>query len=145
MPWNCIFTKNEISSYDEDENPFCIGYFWSWVEILKIGLWSENGYVYVEPSSLYDTFDENLSWFQIYLHTWNKLNNETWFSYSYDWDEDEKIGFARYILITWVVADWKLVDKDKLLKIESHVLYQKWAITWEKVMETFIWNYEFRQ
>ena len=28
---------------------------------------------------------------------------------------------------------------------ESHVLYQRWSITWEKVMETFIGNYEFKQ
>jgi hypothetical protein len=24
-------------------------------------------------------------------------------------------------------------------------LYQRWALTWEKVMETFIGNYEFKQ
>jgi len=29
------------------------------------------------------------------------------------------------------------------LKIESHVLYKKWIFKWEKVMETFIGNYEF--
>jgi hypothetical protein len=61
----------------------------------------------------------------------------------YDYKNDgEPTWFARYIVIdtvTWVNKD------DKLLKIESHVLYQRWALTWEKVMETFIGNYEFKQ
>jgi hypothetical protein len=25
------------------------------------------------------------------------------------------------------------------------VLYKRWYLTWEKVMETFIWNYDFNQ
>lgn len=148
LPWNCIFTPKTINnSFNEDENPFCNGYFWSWTEnqILKIWIWSGGEYILVETWTLYDDFYENLDWFQIYLHTGTKLNDETWFIYNYTWTEDEKTWFARYLLITWVMADWQNIDKDKLLKIESHVLYQRWAITWEKVMETFIWNYEFSQ
>ena len=50
------------------------------------------------------------------------------------------------MLIKWVVDEnEKFLDSDKILKIESHVLYKKWALTWEKVMETFIGNYEFNQ
>jgi hypothetical protein len=30
---------------------------------------------------------------------------------------------------------------DKILKIESHVLYMKWAYTGEVIFESFIWNY----
>ena len=56
-----------------------------------------------------------------------------------------KTWFARYLLITWVVADGGTLPKDKILKVESHVLYQRWATTWEKVIETFIGNYEFNQ
>ena len=148
LPRNCIFDpKNNVTLNNEDENPFCIGYLWSWADnqILKIWIWSGNEYVYVKTADLYDDFDQNLSWFQIYFHTGTKLNGETWFRYDYTWTEDEKTWFARYLLITWVVADWWNVDKDKLLKVESHVLYQRWSITWEKVMETFIGNYEFKQ
>ena len=148
LPRNCIFDpKNNVTLNNEDENPFCIGYLWSWADnqILKIWIWSGNEYVYVKTGNLADDFDQNLSWFQIYFHTGTKLNGETWFRYDYTWTEDEKTWFARYLLITWVVADWWNVDKDKLLKVESHVLYQRWSITWEKVMETFIGNYEFKQ
>jgi hypothetical protein len=134
-----------LDSYDESDNPFCNVFLSSLSEnqVLKISIWSGDEYVHVETWTLSDDFEQNLSWFQIYLHTWNSLNWETWFRYGYVWNEDEKTWFARYLLITWVVADWKILDKDKLLKIESHVLYQRGAITWEKVMETFIWNYDF--
>jgi len=148
LPRNCIFNpRNSVTLNNEDDNPFCIGYLWSWADnqILKIWIWSGNEYVYVKTGNLADDFDQNLSWFQIYFHTGTKLNGETWFRYDYTWTEDEKTWFARYLLITWVVADWWNVDKDKLLKVESHVLYQRWSITWEKVMETFIGNYEFKQ
>ncbi len=148
LPRNCIFDpKNNVTLNNEDENPFCIGYLWSWADnqILKIWIWSGNEYVYVKTGNLADDFDQNLSWFQIYFHTGTKLNGETWFIYDYTWTEDEKTWFARYLLITWVVDNGSVLPKDKILKVESHVLYQRWAITWEKVMETFIGNYEFKQ
>ena len=139
LPWNCIFQWE--SSIDDEE--WCKSKFETW-KIFKVWIWFGE-YIRIGTGVLRDDFDTNLSWFQIYLHTWNALNWETWFRYDYTGNEDEKTWFARYLLITWVVADWYLIDTDKLLKIESHVLYQKWAITWEKVMETFIWNYEFNQ
>ena len=148
LEWNCIFQNKEISDntpINEDENPFCNGYFWSWDDnILKIWIWSGE-YIQVEIGNLSgDDFDERFSWFQIYFHTWDVLNDSTWFRYDYTWDAEEATRFARYLLITWVVAEnGAQIDKDKLLKIESHVLYKKWYLTWEKVMETFIGNYEF--
>ena len=148
LPRNCIFDpKNSVTLDNEDDNPFCIGYLWSWAnnQILKIWIWSGNEYVHIEKATLNEDFDQNLSWFQIYFHTGSKLNGETWFRYDYTWTEDEKTWFARYLLITWVVDNGSVLPKDKILKVESHVLYQRWAITWEKVMETFIGNYEFKQ
>lgn len=149
LPWNCIFNRVESLSipYDEYANPFCNGDLSSLAEnqVLKISIWSGDEYVHVETASLYGDFEQNLSWFQIYLHTWNVLNWEIWFRYDYVWNKDEKTWFARYLVITWVVSDGEPLPKDKILKVESHVLYQRWAITWEKVMETFIWEYEFNQ
>ena len=140
MPWNCIFTWNNSINADE----WCNEKLEPWT-FLKIWIWSGNEYVYVKTANLADDFDQNLSWFQIYFHTGTKLNGETWFRYDYTWTEDEKTWFARYLLITWVVDNGSVLPKDKILKVESHVLYQRWAITWEKVMETFIGNYEFKQ
>jgi prepilin-type N-terminal cleavage/methylation domain-containing protein len=153
LPWNCIFkysengiTINLDNNWKETSNSACDGYLWSGeANILKIWIWSGNEYVHIEKANLHGDFDQNLSWFQIYFHTGTKLNGETWFRYDYTWTEDEKTWFARYLLITWVVDNGSVLLKDKILKVESHVLYQRWAITWEKVMETFFGNYEFNQ
>lgn len=145
LPWNCIFkddASDELS--DENDNPFCKWYFWSGESnnILKIWIWSGKEYIHIETWSLGGDFDYNFKTYQIYLHTWNILNNSTWFIYNHEKNEKET-WFARYLVITWILADQWKIDSDKLLKIESHVLYKKWALTGEKVMETFIWNYEF--
>ena len=148
LPWDCIFNPvtNLAESYDEDVNPFCIWKFWDLEEDTAIKIWIWSGeYIHVETGNINkDNFDANFTWFQIYFHTWDVLNDSTWFRYDYTWSEEEATRFARYLLITWVVAENEAqIDKDKLLKIESHVLYKKWYLTWEKIMETFIGNYEF--
>jgi len=150
LPWNCIFNRVEDlnDSYAEDKNPFCDSYLWSWdSQVLKISIWSGNEYIHVETKKGVDTqdFDEMFEEYQIYMHTWNNINGETWYYYDYTWSEEERTWFARYLVITWVVEDWNVINKENLLKIESHVLYQRWVMTWERVMETFIWNYEFKQ
>ena len=156
LPWNCIFGYNNnpgtielTDNWEEKSNPFCQKwYFWTWnASILKIWMWTENEYIHIETGSLSDDFDENFSKYQIYFHTWaNILWDSTWFIYNHDENEWDWTRFARYLLITWVVTEnGEAVDTDKLLKIESHVLYKKWYLTGEKVMETFMWNYEFNQ
>ena len=147
LPWNCIFTPIEKfkSDYKEDENPFCSQYLKTGT-ILNISLWDEDGYYISIDSYEWDEtneFDDMFDKYQIYLHTWNVLNWKTGFLYNNTWTEDEKTWFARYLLITGVVEDGNLISPDNLLKIESHVLYKRWERTWEKIMETFIWNYEF--
>jgi len=110
-------------------------------------MWSGNEYVHIETSPIDEMdFDAIFSGYQIYVHTWS-IGNTTWFYYDYTGTEEEKTWFARYLVITWVIYNEndKIIDEDKLLKIESHVLYQKWTSTWEKVMETFIGNYEFNE
>ncbi len=151
LPWNCIFDKTKYDKnriYNEDENPFCVWYFWSGDEnkIIKIWMWTENEYIHVETWSFEDDFDSMFSGYLIYLHTWTITNDITWYLYNHEWVDEEWTWFARYLLVTWVVAeDGGLVDTDKLLKIESHVLYKKWFLTWERVMETFMWNYDFNE
>lgn len=150
LPWNCIFTPTEIDEekeFEPEDNPFCHGYLGSWDwKVLKISMWSGNQYIYIETGNTIQNFTWMFETYQIYVHTW-WLNNMTWFYYDYESENGEKTWFARYLIITWVVynEDNDILNADKLLKIESHVLYQKWSLTWEKVMETFIWNYEFKQ
>ena len=142
LPWNCIFQWNGHLSDD-----WCDANLEPWT-ILKISLWWNNEYIHAETGDIGELdFDTVFSEYQIYFHTWNVLNDATWYYYDYSGTEEERTWFARYLLITWVKYDENesIIDKDKLLKIESHVLYKRWALTWEKVMETFIWNYEFKQ
>lgn len=141
MPWNCIFVPQDKPSLtDKNSNPFCIDTLGPW-KVLKISMWTWNEYIHTEVWNLKENFDDMFNEYQIYFHTWTW--NELTFSYDYTGTEEEKTPFARYLIITGVMENWILVDTWKLLKIESHVLYKKWFLTWDKFMETFIGNYEF--
>jgi prepilin-type N-terminal cleavage/methylation domain-containing protein len=151
LQWNCVFNNEaDISNFDvgddlrERNNPFCKWYLWSdGYDYITIWMWSGNEYIHVDKAELSEKFDDNLSNFPIYLHTWNFADwVTTGYYYNHQWEDYEKTWFARYLVITSV--DWVNNDEN-LLKIESHVLFQRGYLTWEKVMETFIWNYEFNQ
>lgn len=150
VPWNCIFDPNanigdwieEDENGNETKNPYCKSYFEPRM-ILKIWMWSWDEYIHIQTWNLQNDFAANFSWFQIYYHTWYLANNETWFYYNHTWTEEQKTRFARYLLITWVTENGEILPTENILKIESHVLYERMWTTWEKVMETFIWNYEF--
>lgn len=147
LPRNCIMNQSiywwsnldlsrqfEQNWIDPDDIPFfCPKYFSIW-DILQIWF-SDNQYLKVESKNLFENFDDNYSWNKLYLHTWNSLS---WYSYD---DGGEETYFARYISFTWVVENWNLLDVDKILKVESHVLYKKSWFTGEVVLESFIWNY----
>ena len=147
QPWNCIFNRIEHlnEEYNEGDNPFCDKLLMSWT-VLKLSLGSNGNYIDIESSDTNQVDIEDFTWmfekYQIYFHTWN-LNWNTWFYYNHTWEKNEETWFARYLLIKPISIEWDNVDADKLLKVEAHVLYKKWELTWEKVMETFIWNYEF--
>lgn len=156
--WNCVFTSwwgnitiwNWITDSDDDgivideitsdvNNPYCQWYFEPWM-ILKIWIWTWDEYIHVEKSELVWDFETDFTNHQIFLHTWDTNNT---FIYNHTWADTEKTRFARYLLITWVVENGELISTGDLLKVEAHVLYKRWELTWEKVMETFMWNYDF--
>ena len=155
LEWNCIFQPNEWEiTLTEDnnwneKNPFCNWYFEPW-KILKLSIWGENeGFIKVESNDKSedkseDNFDNLFKEYSSYKH----INDNTFVYNHTEWENsngesDDWTRFARYIEIKSVnIGDDADID-DKLLKIESHVLYKKWAMTGEKVMETFIGNYEF--
>lgn len=139
LPWNCVYTWTS-SIYPG----WCYKNFSTWT-FLKVSIASWDSYVNVE---IKDKLPEDFTWifneYQIYLHTWFTLGWNTWFIYNHNPDNWKETWFARYLVITGVVDENSdLLDTDKLLKIESHVLYKRAELTWEKVMETFIWNHEF--
>ena len=81
LEWNCIFEPIEVlkTDYDGNTNPFCKDYLWS-NNILKIWIWSDDKYINIETESMEELeFDDIFDNYQIYLHTGNALNSETWF------------------------------------------------------------------
>ena len=142
LPWNCIFQRVTQFKYQytADENPFCDGIFEPW-KVLKLSIWSWDEFIKSEVWVVSNNFDKDFEDFQIYFHT----GSNAWFVYDYSWTEEEKTGFARYIQIE-SIDPWESANlDDNLLKIESHVLYKRGSLTWDKVMETFIGNYDFKQ
>ncbi|MEI6426568.1 MAG: hypothetical protein WCO66_04420, partial [Candidatus Absconditabacteria bacterium] len=49
--------------------------------------------------------------------------------------------FARYVVFTGLIESGVLIPRDQLVKVESHVLYNKGTMTGEVVLESFIGNY----
>lgn len=148
LPWNCVlnmevYNWNLDDLEDNTEDKICTGYYGSdnFDKILQLSFdWESYYYQNLTWSHDYFTglFEDN----QLCLFTWiiNGINM-SWFSYC-SWDAGESTFFARYLSFTWVVTDsMLLLPKDKILKVESHVLYKKWHKTWDIVFESFIWNY----
>jgi len=99
-----------------------------------------NGYYRLSATD--SEFDSNV----LYFHTWDIKDNTnwvlfTWFWYDYTPDNWEKTIFSRYIYFdrVYLKNGW-MADPSKLLKIESHVVYKKWATKEEVVLESFIWE-----
>ena len=149
--WNCIFNPNnegesitEEAFGTESKNPYCKGYFKTGM-ILKIWIWTWSEYIQIETGwELKEDFLDNFNEYQIYYHSWVQMNEgNIWFIFNHTWTDEEKTKFARYLVITWVTEWENMIPESSLLKLESHVLYERMWTTWEKVIETFIWNYEF--
>ena len=144
LPWNCIFQPVDklAGAYNEDDNPYCNN-FLEPDKILKISIWDWSEYFNVDVNHFNgfnleekEVFDQVFKEYQIYKHVWDE---EKPFIYNYSEEDWEETWFARYVVISNV--EWV---EDNLLRIESHVLYKRWALTWQKVMETFIWNYQYK-
>lgn len=164
LPWNCILSPTILSnSYSSDdlsevianEINSCINDCWgnnncedsceinticsSFFDVrspIKIS-YVQGNYVAVSSTTAYTNFDSLFSWNKLYYHTWD------WYSrYSHDPRNGQETYFARYLTFE-SVKEWTSpsLDEDEILKISSHVIWQKWSYTWEVVLSSFIWNY----
>ncbi len=133
LPWDCVFTDDNINDPDPK---LCSWFFASWIQWKYIQI-SFNASEY--PKLIWtplNTFENN----RIYYHSWN-INWINMSRYNNDSSYWEETIFARYIVFTWVQENWQVLPTDKILKLESHVLFSKWAKTWEVILESFIGNY----
>jgi len=156
--WNCVFSSEMYyKAIDEEikEIDICNWYLWRWQnKVLQISF-DPKIYLLTNRQELYTWFDDNFAKNILYYKTnevgkitsdwWYETKswyNIFWYSNDSDWNENwQETNFARYIVLTWIVASWELLDKNKILKLESHVLYKKWNYTWEVILESFIGDY----
>jgi type II secretory pathway pseudopilin PulG len=124
LPWNCIV--NNAYNPNMFDN-VCSAYFWDnkwfWTvhmedTLHRKNIWNDKNQ---EESALFIKDD----WSKWYTHT----------------PTNEKSIFSRYILFTGVLDNNKIIDTWHIVKLEAHVLYQRWSKTGEIILESFIWNY----
>lgn len=159
LSWNCLMNKDMYTWTTEDlskkiwrlgqldfEKTICDWYFGEdnnlqvWFDIIN--------YVYYNLSDKTNSFYDNYKNNKLYMYTknmsWYKLS---WYGYKSDKDgiygdiEIRDTVFARYISFSKVREGDYYLPSDKILKVESHVLYMRWWNTGEVVFESFIWNY----
>lgn len=98
--------------------------------------------IQVNPDSSYsisptiDTRNAN----QLFKKKYEKLGNVfDIYTHIADW---EPTYFARWIRFkpVYLEPEWKYADTNEILKVESIVQYKKGKLTWEVVLESFIWD-----
>lgn len=128
VKWNCI----------DSTDPDCLHVFSDGMAFQP--QLHTNWYYSILPTN--SDFDSNV----LYYHSWpiKDIYNWTmfsWFWYDYDSSGGEKTIFSRYIYFDKAyLQNWWLADSSKLLKLESHVVYKKWAAQQDVVLESFIWE-----
>ena len=142
LPWNCVLSHDVYSLPPEgiEEDKICDGYFGNDNAILQLSFDSEN-YYYQKLTGYSENFDLLFENNKLCLFTWD---NMSWYAYC-SWDVWESTFFSRYLSFTGVslsgYGESDFLPSDKILKVESHVLYKKWHKTGDIVFESFIWNY----
>lgn len=142
LPWDCLFRNMD----SEDSEP-CKWYFASWMNasgtLLKIAIGTGDQFIFVETGNLLQDFSGNFQNYQLF-----KLfsGDSTLFQYVYTgeyWWNVEPSNYARYLIIKPLTESGFILDTWKVVKIESHVLFDNGLLTGEDMMETILWNYQF--
>ncbi|HPC34530.1 MAG TPA: prepilin-type N-terminal cleavage/methylation domain-containing protein [Candidatus Absconditabacterales bacterium] len=148
LPWNCLMKdemyfwsaeqlSNQLSRDEQGnlESIICKGYFGT-DNALKIGFDPKN-YLNYDNFNLSESFVDNFNNSRLF-----SLKDNNLLRYGHSADESNTgTYFARYMLFKPVKENSEELPTDKILKIESHVLYMKGAYTGEVIFESFIGNY----
>ncbi len=137
LPWNCVVNR-AYQETDVDLDMVCRDYLFSWNmdSFWQIGFDPEE-IISVSKADFTSSFDKKLEDNALYLLSWEQLGSIV---YTYDTQWSPTI-FARYVVFTGVVENGKILPMDRIVKVESHVLYRRWLTTGDVVLESFIWNY----
>ncbi len=153
LSWNCIindqmytWTKDELSSKisrgdkSNFENIICKWHF-SIDTILQVSFDPKN-YIY---QNIYQKINNHIDIFE------SRYNQNKLFFYEKDWiswygNQSNHLSwketpFARYLSFQKIKEWGNYLPDNKIMKVQSHVLYVKWWRTWEVIFEGFISNY----
>jgi hypothetical protein len=143
LPRNCLLTDANLADIFThiDPDQACARYFSSGAQdhkVLQVGF-ASSGYFIAQPVLLSSDFAHNFTTFRLWAFTW-QISGKDISRYapgngSITWNQTM---FSRYILFTGVWEWGKLLPLDSVLKVESHVLFVKWATTGEIVLESII-------
>ncbi len=146
LPRDCLVYEDivDITIETQDENVLvgaCSWFFSSWAEdskILQISF-ASGTYMHALPVKKWEDFASLRNENRLYIITWDIASTQLFrYAHQQGWTETP---FARYLSFA-VVREWgKILPSNKILKVESHVLYMKGTKTGEVVLESFIWNY----
>lgn len=144
LPWDCIlktwFVIDDFGTMDPDA--VCAWNFSTWFidKLLQISF-EDSWYMYTHAVDMWLDFPslwkENTLYFTTGTLGWYEL---FWYSSS-PREQSTPTFFSRYILFTGVYEWDKILPRESIVKVESHVLYSKWSKTWEVVLESFIGKY----
>ncbi len=145
LPWDCVL-KTNLATGDRNEidpDTVCAWNFSSGsqdnqvVQISFDPVW----YTYSLPVAMGNDFAELRSGNRLYYTTWNVWWHDIFRYSSLPVEGKTPTVYSRYILFTGV-REWEnILPRDSILKIESHVLYNKGSKTGEVILESFIGNH----
>ncbi len=143
LPWDClldpVLSANDFGEIDEEK--VCLRRFADGTKgdkILQLSFDPES-YMHVAVVEADEMFDELRKQNRLYYLSWEVAGTQL-FRYSYD-ETGKETPYARYVTFAKVHDGDEDLPSDRILKIESHVLYVKWGMTGEVVLESFIWNH----
>ncbi len=145
LPWNCLLAPTiSLDLYGQgDSDKACERYFSSGAndgDVLSLGL-SATGYFFAEHKKLESSFPENFTTFGLVQKTMKVGEKEISRYTPGQSDETWSLQiFGRYVVFKAVKDGATILPLDSVLKVESHVLFSKWASTGEIVLESLIWK-----
>ena len=132
--WDCLFLNSntyECDNYMKDVDYLQIALNWTWGKTITFS--GFDSVYFVKPTNSW--FNDNV----LYYHT-GTIFWLSWWYYSYDSNWGIKTKFARYLHFTWAyfAPGPSVWDKDKILKVESVVIWKNWRKENKIVLESFI-------
>ncbi|MDD3262809.1 MAG: prepilin-type N-terminal cleavage/methylation domain-containing protein [Candidatus Absconditabacteria bacterium] len=124
LPWDCIINPNYNG---QTENQFCKNHF-----LDNGGIWKIENYENIQRTTINPEYIFEESKLYIKDNITTKYTHEV---------NDQPSIFSRYIYFTGVKDNDNIINTGYILKIESHVIYQKGSRTGEIILESFIGNY----